>query len=382
MKIIDGAFQTSIATLPGNETDKPEAARNEPLYDAAKVNPDGTPVTDVVEPYQLFVKPTAEVSALYDEKAEDFREALAAFKKDQGLPWSSIDFRAPAFDFHFRTARSEKPDCPLTRMVLPDGYEELSAVEKQSVLWKNCTETAYNTPADLADHASDPNLLIGLVVLSPLHTHTTFLHASDEMPFGRTKLIHGHGSAGTIELRVPAGSKAPFTGMFGATSVGVASDGQGDDVNYFRNTFSNIFPPPQSTGMKIVDGAFQGSIATLPGTATDKPEAARIEPLYDAAKVNPDGTPVTDVVEPYQLFFTPTAKVTALYEDVKKKDFREALATIEPAQVLWDVSAKGTSDENEKAVPIGQLVLTSKIVASSYCDDSLFFQHMRHRRPA
>ena len=73
--------------------------------------------------------------------------------------------------------------------------------------------------------------------------------------------------------------------------------------------------------------------------------------------------------------------MTDLYETVKDKDFRIALQSIKPGTVLWEVSGKRTSDEGEQPVHTGQLVVTSDIVASSYCDDTLFFQHMRHRRP-
>ena len=121
-----------------------------------------------------------------------------------------------------------------------------------------------------------------------------------------------------------------------------SADGQDTDVNYFRNVFSSIFPPPQSTAMKAIDAAFTVSIKTLPGPPKDwcvpqpslsckrkpasvskptrhgwtnlascRPPAARNLPLYDAAKISPDGTPVTNVVDPYQVFFTPTAEVGA-----------------------------------------------------------------------
>ena len=78
---------------------------------------------------------------------------------------------------------------------------------------------------------------------------------------------------------------------------------------------------------------------------------------------------------------TVSLQVTSLYETVMDQDFRVALQSIKPDTVLWEVTGKRTSDVAEAALPIGQLVLTSGVVASSYCDDSLFFQHMRHRRP-
>ena len=78
---------------------------------------------------------------------------------------------------------------------------------------------------------------------------------------------------------------------------------------------------------------------------------------------------------------TVSLQVTSLYEAVKDQDFRAALQSIKPGTVLWEVTGKRTSDDAEAPVPIGQLVLTSEVVACSYCDDSLFFQHMRHQRP-
>ena len=74
-------------------------------------------------------------------------------------------------------------------------------------------------------------------------------------------------------------------------------------------------------------------------------------------------------------------QVTKLYETVMDQDFRVALQSIKPGTVLWELSGKRTSDEAEEPVHIGELVVTSPILASSYCDDTLFFQHMRHRRP-
>lgn len=70
----------------------------------------------------------------------------------------------------------------------------------------------------------------------------------------------------------------------------------------------------------------------------------------------------------------------SVIKETKDQDFRITLQkTYEKGTVLWEVTGKRTS--NEQPVPIGQVVLTSEILACSYCDDSLFFQHMRHRRP-
>lgn len=81
-------------------------------------------------------------------------------------------------------------------------------------------------------------------------------------------------------------------------------------------------------------------------------------------------------------------QVTKTYDSVIKKeatkdqDFRITLAeNYKPGTVLWEVTGKRTNSKDEQAVPIGQVVLTSDILPCSYCDDVLFFQHMRFRRP-
>ena len=64
------------------------------------------------------------------------------------------------------------------------------------------------------------------------------------------------------------------------------------------------------------------------------------------------------------------------------QDFRITLRELcKKGAVLWEVTGKRTNSETEQPVPIGQVVLTSEVLACSYCDDSLFFQHMRFRRP-
>lgn len=49
-----------------------------------------------------------------------------------------------------------------------------------------------------------------------------------------------------------------------------SGDGQGDDANYFRHTFSNIFPPVNGPVQKAIDAAFNFSVQTLPGGPSDR----------------------------------------------------------------------------------------------------------------
>lgn len=75
------------------------------------------------------------------------------------------------------------------------------------------------------------------------------------------------------------------------------------------------------------------------------------------------------------------SQVTALYEKVMEKDMRAASASIPAGTVLWTVSAKATQETpDEEAEHLGKVVTTSEFVSSKYGDESLFFQHMQHRR--
>ena len=77
-------------------------------------------------------------------------------------------------------------------MVLPQGYDGLTAADKQGVLWKNCTDTRYDAAA-IAANSSDAPALQAAQIMLPTYTHTTFLNASDELPDGRIKVIHRRG---------------------------------------------------------------------------------------------------------------------------------------------------------------------------------------------
>ena len=76
-----------------------------------------------------------------------------------------------------------------------------------------------------------------------------------------------------------------------------------------------------------------------------------------------------------------TSQVRALYEKVMEKDMRAASASIPAGTVLWTVSAKAAhAAPDEEAEHLGKVVTTSEFVSSKYGDESLFFQHMQHRR--
>jgi hypothetical protein len=97
------------------------------------------------------------------------------------------------------------------------------------------------------------------------------------------------------------------------------------------------------------------------------------------AKIRIDGTAVATPKSPFRLVFKPTAAASALMKDATvDTDFRTSLARYPVGQVMYDVYAleEGDSSDDLPASKIaGQLIPTTNIVASSYGDEKLNFQH-------
>jgi hypothetical protein len=97
------------------------------------------------------------------------------------------------------------------------------------------------------------------------------------------------------------------------------------------------------------------------------------------AKIRADGTPVETPKSPFRLIFKPTPAATALMADATiDTDFRTNLARFPADQVMYEVYAFNEGESFDNLVGsklIGRLVTTTNIVASSYGDDKLNFQH-------
>ena len=83
--------------------------------------------------------------------------------------------------------------CCACRMVLPDGYNSLTAAKKQEVLWKQCEATKYTTPDEIAANNSDASGFESLQIMVPQYTHATLKEETDELFRGRKKVIHRRG---------------------------------------------------------------------------------------------------------------------------------------------------------------------------------------------
>ncbi|OWA54103.1 hypothetical protein BV898_18520 [Hypsibius exemplaris] len=288
---------------------------------------------------------------------------------------------------------------------LPDGYQGLPATQKQEILWEQISGSPY--PMD-----NLPTVMPGTFAMANLlrseYDKVSFTQVSDEMPTGRTKLIHVYGSTAQVELKIFDNST--YTGIFKSGGIGLARlslakedyenytpgmglkilidgqqsqnlqvmwsvDGQGTNKNFFHNTFSNIIPPPQSFALKVLSKAFDGAIEMLPGTTQDRPESNHNLPLYEQASVTRDGQPVEKVVAPYQVNFIPNP--AAGWDPANTQDVRVNLNAIPEGTVLYTLTAKRTSTATEEV--IGQLITKSPFVASAYEDATLFFQHAAKR---
>lgn len=279
---------------------------------------------------------------------------------------------------------------------LSDSYEGLSAVQKQDLLWKNIAENPYpKLPAMVFFPPEKWKVAHGYEVAhAASDLGKSFDHVSDEMPEGRVKIIHAYGSAARVEF-VPA-TGHPFTGLFKSGALGIVRlslgtphgstgsfvpgmglkllvddnpsrnmhvmqrlEGQDDDRDFFKHTFTNKLPEPTSRATKIGRAYF--------GRFVDNPIFLRVDHV---ANIRSDGRPDSGNA-PYQIFFQPAE---GLHLDSKAADFREELAKLAPGIKLYDVY--GTINMySQRPIYIGSLVLRSAFVASEYGDKKLYFRH-------
>lgn len=172
---------------------------------------------------------------------------------------------------------------------LPYNYQELSAEEKQDLLWSNVTKSHGVVPLPKLNENSFKQLLItikGFFNLSP-----SFDHEGDELPEGRAKVLHSNGSVGKITF-IPTNDH-PFTGIYRTGAMGLARlslampasnttfvpgmavkflidnhpslnihainslEGQGGNWNFFANNFSNKIEHPTGKILRAIELIFQ-----------------------------------------------------------------------------------------------------------------------------
>lgn len=281
----------------------------------------------------------------------------------------------------------------LAHAKLPDQYQDLSAKQKQDLLWDEITKSHEADPLPQISGNSFQEVLAklkGIFNLGP-----TFDHISDELPDGRVKIIHANGSVGKVAF-IPSPNH-PFTGIYRTGGIGLVRlslavppsddsyipglavkflisqhpsvnlqvmnllEGQGDNWNYFAKDFSNKIPHPTSWTLKAIEKIFEW---------TRNP--ANDLPLWHIAAWTSEGRPKGVPIFPERVYFRPSNEVKDLIPENSREDFRTSLSKI-PMGPLYEIY--GLSDEVE--YHIGTLVLESTLLASHYGDEHLFFQHHR-----
>ncbi|GAU87502.1 hypothetical protein RvY_00334 [Ramazzottius varieornatus] len=315
---------------------------------------------------------------------------------------------------------------------LPPNYESLTAIQKQEILWNNINADVYDYD-NLPTAGPTPAQLVAFMNVN--FTLQTFLLVSDEMPVGRTKVIHPYGPVAKARMVIFPNSR--YTGIFspgqthclvrpspgsfnpqnlvpglgvkclidGAPSQNIMSlfafAGQGTNGNYFENSKFNIpLTDDRRTGRKItcphlealatkagevgsntrnpVNDLFEATLAALPGGINDRPEDTGNMPLYEQASVRGDGSlvPAGQVVAPYKIEFVPNRLLS--YPADTDKDFRYQFGQIEPGTVVYQVVLYRTALSAEGEL-VGHLVSDSPFVSSHYADNRFFMRHGRQR---
>lgn len=276
---------------------------------------------------------------------------------------------------------------------LPTHYIDLPAVEKQTLLWNEITQSHEEEPLPKLSGTGFSGVLEklkGLFYLSP-----TFDYISDELPEGRVKIIHANGAVAKIAF-IPE-TNHPFTGIYQTGALGLARfslaappaddsyipgmaiklfisenpsvnlhvmnrlEGQKGNWNYFAKDFSNKIAHPSGWTLKAIEKIFEWTR-----------DPANDLPLWHLAAWTSEGKYKDIPVYPERIFFSPTASVQQIIPANSREDFRSSLLQV-PFGPIYEVY--GTYKGNQ--YHIGTIMLESKILASNYGDKNLFFQHQR-----
>jgi len=255
-----------------------------------------------------------------------------------------------------------------------------------------------------------PGILDLITLARTSFTIRSLTNDSDELDVGHRKLVHAWGAEARFRF-VSSKSARGYTGIYesgsdcvigrlsmatkptktttvpalalkffvsGHTSENLqimnSTSGQ-KSHNFFAMPFSNIIPPPDSFATRLIQRIFRKAAVAF-GAKDPDPTHLTVEHL---AKIHVDGTAVVTPKSPFRLIFKPTLAASALMKDATvDTDFRKNLARYPVGQVMYDVYAM---DEGESADDlsanklVGHLIPTSNIVASSYGDEKLNFQH-------
>ena len=287
-------------------------------------------------------------------------------------------------------------------------YNNLSACQKQDFLWKKIQETKHKSLPELSKVGLKQ--FMGMIGQGVKKKATRY---QDFSPKKWPKHIHKRGSMVKAKFVPAEGSKA--TGLYtgfdcSLIRISITSkpdksrgfapglgwkilrdgqkpssnvsllytlSGQGYDYNIFANFLSNIVPKGKGFKEKAVHYLFK--------KVSRHPETLMVK---EFAGMNVKGEKVDSPEGPFQIFLVPADNLRNKFSS-EKHDFREDLATLESGIVLYKVyglskysqkdykkykvsDIEGRLKESEY---LGDIVTTSKFVASEFGDSGIFFRH-------
>lgn len=278
---------------------------------------------------------------------------------------------------------------------VPANYQNLTALQKQKVLWAEISKTPYATLPETKTGLGIGFILKTLNSLSSLSV--SFNREADEMPVGRAKIIHPFGVTAPVEWVSEANN---YTGIYQTGGLGFARlsiagdptllgfvpgmalkilvkekpsvnlqvmhslDGQGKNTDFFATNFTNNIPKPTSLALQPLILLF--SLVQNPPTYL---------PVNHFAGITNQGKSVEAAISPFSLVFVPSREVSGRFTKQTGIDFRDQLMTLEKGTVLYDIYALKT--KTAKKTLIGHLKSTDTFVGSEYQDQKMFFQHNR-----
>lgn len=298
-----------------------------------------------------------------------------------------------------------EPSSPRSPASIPGNYESLKACDKQDIIWSEVEKTQYKSLPEYKKFGLPQILGMSIQKLSVKGN----LHA-DFAPQGWKKYLHRRGVMAKVEI-VPKSRK--YTGIFegaecallrlsltyrpvgerpvapglalkvlrdGQPSANVSAlvslDGQDKDFNFFKNPMSNIVPTGTSLGQKLVHKLFK--------RVSHYPEELVVE---DMASLDSQGEKEQSVVSPRQLFFIPNETLKFSSEE---HEVREDIMTIPEGTIVYKIYAvtekykdfnygeytpEKVTEFLKESEYVGDIVSTSRFLASDFGDDGIFFKH-------
>lgn len=331
----------------------------------------------------------------------------------EGIDWVEDNTMVDVLRRHFPSLRSSlvgmdnafKP----WGLNMPDDYQNWDAEAKQTHLWVNgALRTSYDANAVPDIEPIDIGGLIDSILWKKVQ------NVSDVAPPGYSKPIHPRGALAKVKFVPTAGHS--FTGLFkgadhGFLRLSVTGDpsdrgfapglalklmvdgkrsenvsalytlsGQGDNHNIFANEMSNYVLPEVNETL---------GTTTLFSLVSSKPT---LVVMSDMAKVKQDGSSVSTVRTPTQVYFVPNQDVRNSISTAPH-DFRDDLTALPVGTRVYDVygtdksirtsifpwvTSRYARERRDSAVKIGELVLTSEFTLSQFGDSGIFFKHQRY----